>query len=302
VTRAPIRVSARATVRAPARASVRAPSRESARAPAHASAEARATRAKQKIREQIWKRLRTRGAARFPFPLEDRIPNFRGAEAAAARLAQLPEWQRARRLKCNPDAPQRAVRLRALEDGKEVFMAVPRLRDARCFLRLDPRRLRGRLSRAATIGGASALGEAVPPDALGHIDLVVAGSVAVNGTGARVGKGGGYSDLEWAMARALGIVDDETPVVTTVHDLQVVEGAIPMTDHDVPVDVVVTPTRVIRARRRRAKPRGIRWDELSDAQVAAMPVLASLHGRPKAGAPSARRLAPTSAPPPRRSR
>ncbi|HEY3066061.1 MAG TPA: 5-formyltetrahydrofolate cyclo-ligase [Methylomirabilota bacterium] len=258
--------------------------------------------AKQKIRERIWTRLRTRGAARFPFPLEDRIPNFRGAEAAAARLAELPEWQRARRLKCNPDAPQRAVRLRALEDGKEVFMAVPRLRNARCFLRLDPRRLRGRLSRAATIGGASALGEAVTPGELGHIDLVVAGSVAVNASGARVGKGGGYSDLEWALARALGIVDDETPVVTTVHDLQVVAGAIPMTDHDVPLDVVVTPTRVLRARRRRPKPRGIRWEELSDAQVAAMPVLDALRSAPRAGARSAPPPAPTSAPSPRRSR
>jgi 5-formyltetrahydrofolate cyclo-ligase len=243
---------------------------------ARSRASARAIPAKQVLRERIWKRLRARGAGRFPFPLEDRIPNFRGAEAAAARLAALPEWRRARRLKCNPDAPQRAVRLRALEDGKEVFMAVPRLRDARCFLRLDPRRLRGRLSRAATISGASALGEAVTPDALGHIDLVVAGSVAVGRSGARVGKGGGYSDLEWALARELSVVDDETPVVTTVHDLQVVDVAIPMTAHDVPVDVVVTPTRVIRTRRRRPKPRGIRWDELSEAQVAAMPVLAAL--------------------------
>jgi len=263
---------------------------------------ARANPAKQEIREEIWTRLRARGVARFPFPLEDRIPNFRGAEAAAARLAALPEWQRARRLKCNPDAPQRPVRLRALEDGKEVFMAVPRLRDARCFLRLDPRRLHGRLARAATIGGASALGEAVTPRELGHIDLVVAGSVAVNETGARVGKGGGYSDLEWAIARELGVVDDETIVVTTVHDLQVVAGAIPMTDHDVPVDLVVTPTRVIRTRRRRPKPGGIRGDELSEAQVAAMPVLSGRRESATAAAPSARRLAPTSAPPRRRSR
>ena len=64
-------------------------------------------------------------------------------------------------------------------------------------------RLGGRLREAATIGGAARLGEAVGPEALGRIDLVVAGSVAVNRRGARVGKGGGYSDLEFALARAV---------------------------------------------------------------------------------------------------
>ena len=67
-----------------------------------------------------------------------------------------------------------------------------------------------------------------------------------------------------------------TPVLTTVHELQVLRGAIPMTAHDVPVDLIVTPDRVIRARERRAKPRGIRWRELSPEQIAAMPVIAAL--------------------------
>jgi 5-formyltetrahydrofolate cyclo-ligase len=238
----------------------------SARRPAH-------TRTKQALRERVWTLLRERRVARFPFPIEDRIPNFVGAERAAARVAELPEWMRARRLKCNPDAPQRPLRLRALRDGKTVFMAVPRLRAARCFLRLDPARLRGRLAEAATIGGASRLGEAVLPCELGRIDLVVAGSVAVNRHGARVGKGGGYSDLEWALARQLGAVDERTPVLTTVHELQVVDLHIPMTPHDVPVDLIVTPDRVIRTGRGARKPRGIRWDELSEQQLAEMPPL-----------------------------
>jgi 5-formyltetrahydrofolate cyclo-ligase len=233
---------------------------------------------KQAIRERIWTRLRERRAARFPFPITDRIPNFVGAERAAARVAELPEYARARRIKCNPDAPQRPLRLRALRDGKIVFMAVPRLTRARCFLRLDPARLGGRLAEAATIGGASRLGEPVLAGELGRIDLVIAGSVAVNRDGARVGKGGGYSDLEWALARQLGSVGESTPVLTTVHDLQVVDGPIPMTAHDVPVDLIVTPERIIRRRARRRKPRGIRWRELSPEQIAAMPPLQSLKG------------------------
>ena len=223
----------------------------------------------------MWTRLRERRAARFPFPITDRIPNFVGAERAAARAAELPEWQRAKRIKCNPDAPQLPLRLRALRDGKIVFMAVPRLTQERCFLRLDPAKLAGRLAEAATIGGASRLGEPVLPKELGRIDLVVAGSVAVNRSGARVGKGGGYSDLEFALARQLRSVSESTPVLTTVHDLQVIDGAIPMSAHDVPLDLIVTPERVIRTRRRRPKPRSIHWNALTAEQLAAMPPAAS---------------------------
>ncbi len=229
------------------------------------------------LRTRIWRLLRARGVARFPFPIEDRIPNFVGGEQAAARAAELPEWKRARRLKMNPDAPQRPLRLRALREGKTVFMAVPRLRDERCFIKLDPAALGKQIVQASSIGGASDLGEPVAPAELGRIDLVVAGSVAVNTRGARVGKGGGYSDLEWALARELGIVDEHTPVLTTVHGLQVVRLAIPMTIHDVPVDLIATPERVIRVRGGRAKPAGIQWDELSDGQIRAMPIFARLH-------------------------
>jgi 5-formyltetrahydrofolate cyclo-ligase len=228
---------------------------------------------KQKLRQRIWTLLERRRVARFPFPVAGRIPNFRGAEMAAARAATLPEWQAARRLKCNPDAPQRALRLRALREGKTVFMAVPRLTDERCFMRLDPARLGRRIARAATIKGAARLGEPVTPEELGHIDLIVAGSVAVNTRGARVGKGGGYSDLEFALAREAGAVDARTMVLTTVHALQVLKDDIPMTSHDVPVDVVVTPERVIRTRTAFRRPEGIYRQELSAEQLEAMPVL-----------------------------
>lgn len=164
-----------------------------------------------------------------------------------------------------------------------MFMAVPRLSDERCFLRLDPARLGTRLAQAATIKGAARFGEPVAPDELGRIDLVVTGSVAVNARGARVGKGGGYSDLEFALARAAGAVNARTTVLTTVHALQVVKDDIPMTPHDVPVDVVVTPERVIRTRTAFAKAEGIRRKELSAEQLEAMPVLRRLEVRRTAG-------------------
>ncbi|HEX6210832.1 MAG TPA: 5-formyltetrahydrofolate cyclo-ligase [Methylomirabilota bacterium] len=236
---------------------------------------------KQTLRKRVWTLLERRGVGRFPLPLAGRIPNFAGAAEAADRLATLPEWRAARRLKCNPDAPQRAVRLRALQEGKDVYVAVPRLAAARCFLHLDPRRLGDRLAGAATIKGAAALGVPIAPHQLPWIDLVVAGSVAVNRKGARVGKGGGYSDLEFALATELGAVDTRTTVVTTVHDLQVLGEAIPMTSHDVPIDLIVTPTRVIACRPVFDRPQRIEWDALTPEDVAAMPALARFRPQPR---------------------
>src|SRR6266508_7004733 len=104
---------------------------------------------KQQVRERIWSRLEESGEALFP-GARGRIPNFRGAAAAADRLAATPEWRRARVVKCNPDSPQRPVRLRALREGKVLFMAVPRLRQKKCFWELDPGRLRSKdLAKAA---------------------------------------------------------------------------------------------------------------------------------------------------------
>src|SRR5215813_2853404 len=138
---------------------------------------------KQAIRDRVWALLEERGAAAFPGAW-GRIPNFVGASAAAPASRSAAEWRSARVIKSNPDAPQRYVRLRALREGKIVYMAVPRLRQARCFWELDPRRLRD-LRAAASIGGAARFGRALAPGDLPHIDLVVAGSVAVTRSGAR---------------------------------------------------------------------------------------------------------------------
>jgi 5-formyltetrahydrofolate cyclo-ligase len=232
---------------------------------------------KQAVRDAVWSRLEEAGAALFP-GARGRIPNFRGAAAAADRLAATEAWRAAHVLKCNPDAPQRPVRLRALREGKTVYMAVPRLRDVRCFWELDPRRLRD-LAKAATIAGASRLGRPVDPRRLPHVDLVVAGSVAVNRRGDRVGKGGGYSDLEYAIGREVGAIDDRTVVATTVHPLQVLPDRLPVTAHDFRLDLVVTPEEVIVTGRSGEQPRGILADHLTDAIRAEVPILKALgHG------------------------
>ncbi|HEX2052259.1 MAG TPA: 5-formyltetrahydrofolate cyclo-ligase [Actinomycetota bacterium] len=229
---------------------------------------------KDAIRRRVWADMQSRGAARFP-GAQGRIPNFVGAEAAARRLAELPEWKRAGTLKCNPDFPQLPVRTLALQEGKRIYMAVPRLRDERPFLLLDPQDLSLPPRRAASIKGAGFAGRPVRIDDMPHIDLIVCGTVAVNRDGVRIGKGGGYSDLEFALTLQMGVVDGDTLIATTVHPLQVLDEELPETASDFRVDLVVTPEEVIHCPRS-PRPKGIVWEDLDDSRIDGIPVLKAL--------------------------
>jgi 5-formyltetrahydrofolate cyclo-ligase len=123
----------------------------------------------------------------------------------------------------------------------------------------------------------------VGPEAVDELDLVVSGSVGVTEAGARIGKGEGYSDLEYAVLRELDLVGDSTPVVTTVHERQVLDGpesavpgaSVPVAAHDVPMDYVVTPDRTVETGTPYPRPDGIDWALLDDDRIDEMPVLAT---------------------------
>ncbi len=228
---------------------------------------------KDKVRQDMWKALDREGVSRFP-GAEGRIPNFAGAKLAAERLAGHRLWKRARVIKANPDSPQTHARRLALEDGKTLIMAVPRLRDPHPFRVLDPKRLSKQATReAATIKGALRHGRVVALDELPEVDFVLCGSVAVNLSGARVGKGGGFSDLEYGMLIEAGRIDEHTTVATTVHPIQIVREHLMMTDHDLPVDLVATPRAAIEVERQYDRPRGILWDHLQPPQIREIPIL-----------------------------
>ena len=109
---------------------------------------------KETLRKRVWNELEEREQARFPFPPHGRISNFAGADEAADRLAELDAWRSADVIKANPDAPQLPVRRAALREGKILYMAVPRLRDAKCFFRLDPETIDD-IDSATTVSGCS---------------------------------------------------------------------------------------------------------------------------------------------------
>ena len=213
------------------------------------------------------------GVSRVP-GAEGRIPNVAGAKLAAAKLAGHRTWKRARVIKANPDSPQTHARRRALEEGKTVVMAVPRLRDTHPFRVLDPRKLsKTAIREAATIKGALKHGRVVALEELPEIDFVLCGSVAVNLSGARVGKGGGFSDLEYGLLIEEGKIDTHTFVATTVHPIQILREHLMMTSHDLPVDLIVTPRAAIDVERVYDRPRGVLWDHLQPPQIHEIPVL-----------------------------
>ncbi len=236
-------------------------------------------KSKQELREEVWRRMEELHVTRFPRAF-GRIPNFAGAEKAALKLTRIEEWRGINVVKVNPDSPQAPVRRLALLNNITVIMPTPRLREG--FLLLEPGRIDARdYGFASTINGAFTLGRKIRLSDLPKIDLVVVGSVVVNEQGERIGKGGGYSEIEWAVARELGKVDEYTPVVTTVHDVQLVKEFFEVAPYDLPLDWVVTPTRILRVRRTREKPKGIYWSLIQPEKIREIPVLQEMFKREK---------------------
>lgn len=233
---------------------------------------------KEQLRTEIWALLKDQKVTRRD-PV-GHIPNFVGAEQATAQLATLPIWQQAKVIKCNPDAPQQSVRLRALQEGKRLYMAVPRLTNKHCFVELTAALLQPKgipLETAATMRNALIHGQLVSFAEMTPIDLVVVGCVAATRAGGRTGKGAGFADLELAMLQMFGLIDRHTPIVTTIHSLQLVDHSrLPMQPHDWALDWVVTPAEVMQTNSTHPRPQGLDWDAIQPDQYQKIPILRQL--------------------------
>jgi len=89
--------------------------------------------------------------------------------------------------------------------------------------------------------------------------------VAVNREGVRIGKGAGYSDIEVALLTEAGLIGEPTTIVTMVHQLQLVDEALPETAHDFRVDLIVTPEEIVTCPRIQ-RPAGCVWAQLDEGE------------------------------------
>ncbi|XP_048500205.1 5-formyltetrahydrofolate cyclo-ligase-like protein COG0212 isoform X2 [Beta vulgaris subsp. vulgaris] len=236
---------------------------------------------KWRIRKRVWDFMEANNIAQFPRPVHHRIPNFVNSPLAANKLGELEVFRAADCVKVNPDSPQKRVRFLTIS-GKKLLTPQPRLRTG-FFSVLELQMLTPTaINEACTSVGVAKYGRPIGLDEKIKVDLIVIGSVAVDPkTGARLGKGEGFAELEYGMLRYMGAIDDSTPVVTTVHDQQLVDD-IPsekLLIHDVPVDIICTPTQVIYTNTTIPKPQGIYWEKLSPEKLGQVRILRELKKR-----------------------
>ncbi|GFH35027.1 5-formyltetrahydrofolate cyclo-ligase [Streptomyces pacificus] len=227
---------------------------------------------KQTVRKRIWDLLERQNVA--PNGSRGRIPSFEGSDAAAELLSKHAAWKESSVIKAVPDRAQQPVRARALDEGKHLYMAAPKLASVKPFYFIDPNSLSIPAWEVADRRKAIEYAHPVEVAEMPPVDMIVCGSVAVNTQGIRLGKGAGYSDIEVALLQEANLIPADTLIVTTVHELQVVEQQLPECEHDFRVDLIVTPERVIECPSHR-RPPGIIWESLTPQMISAIPVLAN---------------------------
>ena len=194
---------------------------------------------KESLRHIIWEKMEKEGISiSNSF---GKIPDFHGSGKAADLLRNSSEWKNALTIFVSPDTAQRKVRKNAFCDGKDLIMPSPKLSDG--YILLETSHTAGNENDASTIKGAFKYGRTV--EKFPMVDMVVEGSVAVDNYGGRLGKGGGYGDMEISCLEYQKVIGLKTPIVSTVHEIQMLER-VPLESHDKKINMILTPERILR--------------------------------------------------------
>ncbi|XP_057664904.1 methenyltetrahydrofolate synthase domain-containing protein [Diorhabda carinulata] len=231
------------------------------------------------IRKKVWECFSNHRLITFPKP-HGRIPNFIGIEDTTMNLTKLPEFIGAKSVAVFIDKALTSARELVLENSKDLYVPFPRFQ--RCLMKKivvnesdDFKTLvsRGDIHRGENVGISDGV----------TVDMLIVGSVAVSKEGYRIGRGRGFEDLEYGLFKEYKAVNDDTVIVTIVHDLQVFDS-LPrdlFEKYDTPVDVIITPTRTIIVENKLPKPTGIFWNELNVGQVKSRKLLQILYAEHK---------------------
>lgn len=198
---------------------------------------------KENLRNQLWGLIKENGISKRSEGDYGRIPNFKGAKIAAERLSRTIEWSNSKVIFCSPDSAQKHVRELALSQNKELIMATPKIKHGYLLIKGDSIEENRELEMASTIKGAFKYGKSISK--FPKVDMVIEGSVAVDMNGNRLGKGRGYADKEINELLNQKSINKGTPMVTTIHPLQIVND-VPVEIHDKKINMIVTPNEVIR--------------------------------------------------------
>ncbi len=230
------------------------------------------------IRQRIWDRLRpvARPDARFHLDFEQFVPDFKDSDIATRRVTDTLDPEAL----CfvTPDNAMLPLRAHLIGAGLRFIMASYNLR--RGFLLVDPETMPAFapedlatldvLERHATALDLASLAE------LGPIGLVATGASAVSADGIRFGRGHMFLDLEWGIFSHLGLVNNATTLVAITHDVQLVESLLHISDSDLSVDLIATPSRLVHVPRQGHRPHGITWSKITQDMIKTIPPLREL--------------------------
>ena len=79
--------------------------------------------------------------------------------------------------------------------------------------------------------------------------------------------------MEFALLTENKKISAKTPIVTSVHALQILDEDLPMTEHDIPLSAIVTPGEIIEIDANFPRPKGIYWRMLGQEQIETIPIL-----------------------------
>ncbi|KPU79966.1 uncharacterized protein Dana_GF18214, isoform B [Drosophila ananassae] len=237
---------------------------------------------KRSLRVQTWKKIQE-GKVGIGFNnIFNRIPAFVDADKAASLLINEEEFKKAQHIKVNIDRALHDFKEKALLADKSVYLPSTRDSSALC-LKVDvpADATEEQKKEALRVQDIQKFRSEIALDSGLKLDMVVIGSVVVSREGYRIGRGNGFADLDIGLLIELGAITPQTVIVTIVHDLQVLD-TLPLNlfqKYDTPVDIIVTPTEVIRVAKRLSRPSGVFWELLSDRRLKILPVLQQLKER-----------------------
>lgn len=240
---------------------------------------------KRAIRLETWQRIKDQKLSPLRrFTVFNKIPNFIGADKAAELLAETDEFKKANSIKVNIDLAQEQVKLEVMKANKTLFVP-PAQKSPNVYAKIKSCNSEEvdlvAQKKIIKLQGAEDTFEEIDINNIEKLDMVVVGSCAVSRQGHRIGKGNGYVDLDVGILTYLGVITKDTLIVTTVHEVQVYD-TLPeelFQTYDLPLDLIVTPTEVIRVSNRLSRPAGIQWNLLSSRRLEIVPVLKSIKER-----------------------
>ncbi|XP_075147703.1 methenyltetrahydrofolate synthase domain-containing protein lost [Haematobia irritans] len=231
---------------------------------------------KRSLRVQTWRKIRDEKLSVHNGMIFNRIPTFVDSDKAVNLLAETDEFKKAKEIKVQIDRALNGVRLQTLLAGKNLYL--PSTRNSKAlYLKVDvpADATDEKKNEILNVRDLNEYRSEIGLENKVVFDMVVIGSVLVSRDGYRIGRGNGFNDLDIGLLISVGAITSNTIIVTVVHDSQVVD-TLPTNifhKHDAPVDLIVTPTEVIRVAKRLPRPAGLYWELLSERRLKIVPAL-----------------------------